>query len=65
MKIFSAIQTQWNDFASAINKFTSKLLGREGAYAFADLEEYAAQYGVDTDTMITYMGYDAESYALY
>lgn len=32
MKLFSAIQTQWNDFASAINKFTSKLLGREGAY---------------------------------
>ena len=32
MKIFSAIQTQWNDFAAAINKFTSKLLGRDGTY---------------------------------
>ena len=26
------------------------------------MQEYADQYGVDTDTMIGYMGYDADSY---
>lgn len=38
------------------------LLDEKLAELDADLEEYAAQYGVSTDEMISNMGYDAESY---
>ncbi|MBQ1172154.1 MAG: trigger factor [Lachnospiraceae bacterium] len=38
------------------------LLDEKLAELDADLEEYAAQYGVSTDEMISNMGYDEESY---
>ena len=32
MKIFTALETQWNSFIDAINKYTSKKLGKDGSY---------------------------------
>ena len=45
-----------------IKEIPQILLDEKLAELDSDLEEYATQYGVDTDTMIGYMGYDAESY---
>ncbi len=54
----------WEQIAAncEIKEIPQILLDEKLAELDADLEEYAAQYGVDTDTMIGYMGYDAESY---
>lgn len=54
----------WDQVAAncEIKEIPQILLDEKLAELDADLEDYAAQYGVDTDTMITSMGYDAESY---
>ncbi|MCI5958775.1 MAG: trigger factor [Lachnospiraceae bacterium] len=47
---------------SEVSDVPQSLLDEKLAELDDDLQEYADQYGVDTDTMIGYMGYDADSY---
>lgn len=61
----TAIETAlWNVVknGSEVSDIPQILLDEKLEELDADLQEYADQYGVDTDTMIGYMGYDADSY---
>lgn len=61
----TAIETAlWNVVknGSEVSDIPQILLDEKLAELDDDLQEYADQYGVDTDTMIGYMGYDADSY---
>ena len=60
----TAIETAlWNVVknGSEVSDIPQILLDEKLEELDADLQEYADQYGVDTDTMIGYMGYDADS----